>query len=72
MGPNTEKILNATHHVDTYSIMREIIDGNSQPSLLNTPGGNWYLYVGIGLGVLGVGGLSTFLLVKKLRRKRTN
>ena len=31
MGPYTEDILNAEHHIDTFSIMRKAIDGLTEP-----------------------------------------
>ena len=31
MGPYTEEILNAEHHIDTFSIMRKAIDGLTEP-----------------------------------------
>ncbi|MBN2156669.1 MAG: alkaline phosphatase [Candidatus Lokiarchaeota archaeon] len=69
MGPNSERILNATHHINTFSIMRELIDGETDPFETNTTKGHVNLFVIIFLGILGVsaviGGLSAWKHTKK-------
>ena len=74
MGPNTEKILAAEHHEDTFSIMREIIDGEIVPE-----GDGWYRgYVNVivwyslgGIGIVGV--ITSFILViVNYKKKKKN
>ncbi|MHA1453432.1 MAG: hypothetical protein ACTSRD_11285, partial [Promethearchaeota archaeon] len=70
MGPNTEKILNATHHIDTFSIMREVIDGETGPVQINAYDGhvNWFV-IGF-VGILGVTAILTgvFTWIKTKRK----
>ena len=72
MGPNTEKILNATHHVDTFPIMREIIDGQTEPSTLDPYRGYVNLFVIIFLGgILGIAVFTSLFTWLANRRRRT-
>jgi alkaline phosphatase len=70
MGPNTEKILNATHHIDTFSIMREIVDGGTGPSNSNPYKGYINLPVMIFLGIIGTAALITGTITWLRERKR--
>ncbi len=71
MGPNTEKILNATHHVDTFPIMREIIDGQTEPSILDPYSRYMNLFVLIFLGsLLGVAVLTALFTWIGKKKKR--
>ncbi|TFG18563.1 MAG: alkaline phosphatase [Promethearchaeota archaeon] len=70
MGPNTQKILDATHHIDTFSIMREVIDGKTGPVQINAYEGhvNWFV-VGF-ISILGVAAILTAVLTWiKTKRK---
>ncbi|MHA2308719.1 MAG: alkaline phosphatase [Candidatus Heimdallarchaeaceae archaeon] len=71
MGPFTEKILNAKHHIDTFSIMREAIDGLTEPyeegysrDYHIIP---YYAWIIIGIGVVIIP--TTVIIVRK---KKTN
>ncbi len=70
IGPNANKILNATHHIDTFSIMRELIDGKTTPSQLNSYKGYFNLYVALFLGLLGLTAVLTGVLTWLKERKR--
>ncbi len=68
MGPNAEKILDAEHHTDTFSIMRKVIDGKTRPSLVNPQG---LIYVGIFIGILSISAALTVIFIKLQQRKIT-
>jgi alkaline phosphatase len=72
MGPNSEKILNAVHHINTFSIMREIIDGKTEPSQSGVYAGhvNWILISYLSL--LGIAALLTGILTWIKEKKRNN
>jgi len=71
IGPNAEEILNATHHIDTFSIMRMLIDGETDPIEPDPYKGYINLYVFIYLmSLLGIAVLTG--LLTWLRQKRTN
>lgn len=70
MGPNTDKILAAAHHEDTFSIMRKVIDGETNPD-----GEGWYqghvsIVVWYSLGGVGLIGAVTTLGIVLIKRKK--
>lgn len=74
MGPYTEQILNADHHIDTFSIMRQAIDGETEPVESGYYKGFLPIYVKylIGLFSAAIIGSGSYLILKSIikRRKR--
>ncbi len=74
MGPYTDQILTAEHHIDTFSIMRQAIDGETDPI-----GSDFYLghlplyfYYLIGLSSAALMGTGLYFILKNVIRRRQN
>lgn len=73
IGPFTEQIVNASHHIDTFSIMRQAIDGQIEPI-----GEGFYdgflpitfAWAFIGIGTITLITLATVLIVKKILKRK--
>ncbi len=74
IGPFTDQILDADHHIDTYSIMRQAIDGETDPIGSGFYKGHLPLYVKflIGLASAAMIGTGSYFILKniiKMKRK---
>jgi len=75
MGPYTEDILEAQHHIDTFSIMRKVIDGQTEPIgegfYDRYPPIPFYTWIIIGVTVAIIP-LTTILIRRRKLRKVSN
>jgi len=72
LGPNAENILEAEHHIDTFSIMRYVIDGKTDPDGKHHTLGaisDFWIYTG---GIILISGTATIIVsgIMKLKRRR--
>ncbi|MHA1516838.1 MAG: hypothetical protein ACTSPF_15030, partial [Candidatus Heimdallarchaeaceae archaeon] len=72
MGPYTEQILNADHHIDTFSIMRQAIDGEIEPVESGYYYGFLPIYVRylIGLSSAAIVGSASYMIMIRIIRSR--
>ncbi len=73
MGPYTDRIADATHHLDTFDMMRLAIEGQTGPVGEGFYDGYFnplWLYIPGGIAVLAVFGYITYVVVKKIKAKR--
>ncbi len=72
-GPFTEEILTAKHHIDTFSIMRQAIDGQSEPIGEGYYKGHLpiYAWILVLFSPMIISVSLAFITVKIIRRKKT-
>lgn len=73
IGPFTEDILNAEHHIDTFSIMRQAIDGQTEPIGEGYYKGHLPIYAWLLLffSPVIISVTLAFIVTKIVRRKRS-